>query len=163
MNNNSGGEKSLEYGKTEDYVTRIKTVLSDGNEYELRPLAKNELKEKMNKNDFEGQIYSKMYKLITENYEVFKLDSERKREDVPITGQERTQILIDSKTAIPVKATFSSGFDIYNGLQMVKISAKVKGSYSNFFSYLCFGSNNSIKSIKHYQQQFHQCDSDELY
>ena len=70
VNNNSGGEKSLEYGKTEDYVTRIKTVLSDGNEYELRPLAKNELKEKMNKNDFEGQIYSKMYKLITENYEV---------------------------------------------------------------------------------------------
>lgn len=69
INNNAGGEKSLEYGKTEQYVKRIKVVLSDGNEYEFKPLSKNELDEKMKKKDFEGGIYSKIYKLITKNYE----------------------------------------------------------------------------------------------
>ena len=33
VNNNAGGEKSLQYGKTEDYVTQLKMVLADGNEY----------------------------------------------------------------------------------------------------------------------------------
>lgn len=69
VNNNSGGEKSLEYGKTERYVKRVKVVLSDGNEYEFKPLTKTQLNEKMNKKDFEGEIYTKMYKLITENYD----------------------------------------------------------------------------------------------
>jgi len=31
VNNNSGGEKSLQYGKTERYVKRVKVVLQDGN------------------------------------------------------------------------------------------------------------------------------------
>lgn len=69
LNNNSGGEKSLQYGKTEKYVQRVKVVLSDGNEYELKPLTKAQLNEKMKQKDFEGEIYSKMYKLITENYD----------------------------------------------------------------------------------------------
>lgn len=69
VNNNSGGEKSLQYGKTEKYVKRVKVVLSDGNVYELRPLNEEELKKKMEQNDFEGQLYKKMYTLITENYE----------------------------------------------------------------------------------------------
>ena len=68
VNNNSGGEKSLEYGKTEEYVKRVKVVLSDGNEYEFKPLSEEELNEKMKQKDFEGEIYRKMYKLITENY-----------------------------------------------------------------------------------------------
>lgn len=42
--NNAGGEKSLTYGKTEDYVRRLKVVLSDGNEHELKPLGEGELK-----------------------------------------------------------------------------------------------------------------------
>lgn len=69
VNNNSGGEKSLEYGKTEQYVKRVRVVLSDGNEYEFKPLTKAQLNEKMKQKDFEGEIYSKMYKLITENYD----------------------------------------------------------------------------------------------
>lgn len=69
VNNNSGGEKSLEYGKTEKFVKKIRVVLSDGNEYELKPLSKDELNEKMKQKNFEGEVYTKMYKLITENYD----------------------------------------------------------------------------------------------
>jgi FAD/FMN-containing dehydrogenase len=69
VNNNSGGEKSLHYGKTENYVRRIKVVLSDGNTYDLKPLSEKELKEKMKLKTFEGNIYKKMYTLITENYD----------------------------------------------------------------------------------------------
>ena len=72
INNNSGGEKSLQYGKTEKYVRRIKVVLSDGNVYELKPLSEEELKKKMDQQDFEGNMYREMYKLITENWDIIK-------------------------------------------------------------------------------------------
>lgn len=72
VNNNSGGEKSLQYGKTEKYVKRIKVVLSDGNEYELKPLTENELMEKMKQNNLEGEIYTKMFNLIDKNYDEIK-------------------------------------------------------------------------------------------
>src|SRR3989344_7121014 len=70
FNNNAGGEKSLAYGKTEKYVKRMKVVLSDGNTYELKPLSEEELKQKMAQNDFEGNIYKKVYELITNNLEL---------------------------------------------------------------------------------------------
>ena len=38
FNNNAGGEKSLKYGKTEDYVRRMKVVFADGKIYELKSL-----------------------------------------------------------------------------------------------------------------------------
>lgn len=69
VNNNSGGEKSLQYGKTEKYVKKIKVVLRDGNEYEIKPLTEKELKEKMTLKTLEGEVYTKMYKLIFENYD----------------------------------------------------------------------------------------------
>lgn len=69
VNNNSGGEKSLQYGKTEKYVRRIKVVLADGNVYELKPLTEEELKKKMEQQDFEGNMYREMYKLITDNWD----------------------------------------------------------------------------------------------
>jgi len=68
ISNNAGGEKSLHYGKTERYVKRIKVVLADGNICELKPLVKAELEKKMGLTSFEGEIYRKMYKLITDNY-----------------------------------------------------------------------------------------------
>ena len=49
VNNNSGGEKSLEYGKTENFVKKLKMVLSDGNEYEFKALNDRELAEKLPK------------------------------------------------------------------------------------------------------------------
>ncbi len=70
FNNNAGGEKSLKYGKTEKYVKRMKMILSDGNTYELKPLSEEDLNQKMVKDDFEGNIYKKMYELITNNEEL---------------------------------------------------------------------------------------------
>lgn len=69
VNNNSGGEKSLQYGKTEKYVKRVKVVLRDGNIYEFKELNEKQLKEKMRLKTLEGEIYTKLYKLITENYD----------------------------------------------------------------------------------------------
>jgi len=69
LNNNSGGEKSLQYGTTEKYIRRVKVVLRNGKTYEFKSLNEAELNMKMKKNDFEGEIYNKMYKLITTNYE----------------------------------------------------------------------------------------------
>ncbi len=70
VSNNSGGEKTLTYGKTERYVRRLKVVLSDGNEYEFKPLNMNELEEKKNQQNFEGELYRNMHKLISDNYDV---------------------------------------------------------------------------------------------
>lgn len=72
VSNNSGGEKSLQYGKTEDFVTSLKVVFADGNEYEVKPLNKHELDAKCAQKDFEGQIYRKVFKLVDENYDAIK-------------------------------------------------------------------------------------------
>lgn len=72
VNNNSGGEKSLLYGKTEKYVKRIKVVLSDGSVVELKPLNEEELKTKKKLKTFEGKIYRSMFKLISSNYSLLQ-------------------------------------------------------------------------------------------
>jgi len=70
--NNSGGEKSLKYGKTENYINSLKVVFTDGNEYTVKPLTEDELKEKISKGGFEGELYKKMWEVITSNYETLK-------------------------------------------------------------------------------------------
>ena len=70
--NNAGGEKSLRYGKTEDYVEELSVVLNDGNEYIFRPLTVDELEQKKSRNDFEGEIYRKTYELLEANYELIQ-------------------------------------------------------------------------------------------
>lgn len=72
VNNNSGGEKSLSYGKTEKYVSEMKMVLSDGNEYIIKPLNKQQLVAKMSQGDFEGDIYKQVFKLVDDNYDAIK-------------------------------------------------------------------------------------------
>lgn len=67
VNNNSGGEKSFEYGKTEKYVKKLKMILSDGNEYEFQALNDKELAQKLLLRTFEGEIYRNMYALISKN------------------------------------------------------------------------------------------------
>ncbi len=72
VNNNSGGEKSLQYGKTDNFVTELKVVLSDGNEYVVRPLNRKELDAKMKQKNFEGDLYRRTYELLENNYEVLQ-------------------------------------------------------------------------------------------
>lgn len=70
--NNAGGEKTLSYGKTEQYVEKVKMVLADGHEYEFGALSANELKEKKRALGLEGEIYRKMGELIEQNYDVLQ-------------------------------------------------------------------------------------------
>lgn len=65
--NNSAGEKSLTYGKTERYVRELKVMLSDGNEYTFRKLTRSEWEEKKRLDGFEGEVYRRLDKLIDEN------------------------------------------------------------------------------------------------
>jgi len=72
VNNNSGGEKSLEYGKTADWVAGLKIVFADGVEREVRPLTREQLDKKMAQKDFEGKVYKEIFELIEAHYDVIK-------------------------------------------------------------------------------------------
>lgn len=72
VNNNSGGEKSLEYGKTEDFVTELSVVFADGKERIVKPLNKKQLDAKMAQTDFEGTVYKGIYKLVERHYDTIK-------------------------------------------------------------------------------------------
>lgn len=72
VNNNSGGEKSLQFGKTDKYVTNLKMILSDGNEYEVKPLSRDELNQKMSQDTFEGQLYQRTFTLLDQHYDEIK-------------------------------------------------------------------------------------------
>jgi len=70
--NNSGGEKTIKYGKVERYVRRQKVVFADGNEYEVAPLDTPALKAKMKEKTFEGLVYKQLFKLIDKNYDAIQ-------------------------------------------------------------------------------------------
>lgn len=70
--NNSGGEKSLQYGKVKDFVKQLSVVFADGNEYVVRPLNKKELDAKMAQGDYEGSIYKRVYELCEKHYDEIK-------------------------------------------------------------------------------------------
>lgn len=72
VNNNSGGEKSLEYGKTADYVMELKVVFADGIERIVKPLKGDALKKKLAQRDYEGKLYKKVYDLCEAHYDVIK-------------------------------------------------------------------------------------------
>lgn len=72
VSNNSGGEKTLTYGKTERYVSSLRVVLSDGSQIEVKKLSLSELEEKKSLQTLEGEIYRKLSALCEDNYEVLQ-------------------------------------------------------------------------------------------
>lgn len=72
VSNNAGGEKSIKYGKVEQYLRKQKIVFSDGHEYEVKPLSKIELYAKMGQEDFEGNLYKRLFELVEANYDVIQ-------------------------------------------------------------------------------------------
>lgn len=70
--NNSAGEKSLTYGKTERYVKSLKLVLQDGIEYTFQKLSRLEFEAKKAQQNYEGEIYRRVEKLILDHHEVIK-------------------------------------------------------------------------------------------
>ena len=67
INNNSGGEQTLEYGKTERYIEELEVVLADGSLITLRELSMEALEEKKLLDTHEGHIYREMASLIEHN------------------------------------------------------------------------------------------------
>ena len=72
VNNNSGGELSLRYGKTENFVKTLDIVFADGNLYKIGAINKEQLDKKMKQKDFEGSLYKNTYELIEKNYDQIK-------------------------------------------------------------------------------------------
>ena len=72
VSNNAGGEKSLQFGKTENYIDELSVVLADGNEYKMRALNKKELDKKMAQKNFEGKLYRDVFELVDDNYDAIK-------------------------------------------------------------------------------------------
>ncbi|KKT14403.1 MAG: glycerol 3-phosphate dehydrogenase (quinone) subunit C, partial [Parcubacteria group bacterium GW2011_GWC1_43_30] len=70
ISNNCAGERTLRYGKMENYVLGSKIIFSNGKEYLIRPLNKTELEVKMAQEDFEGNIYKNLFELIEKNREI---------------------------------------------------------------------------------------------
>ncbi len=65
--NNSAGEKTLSYGQTANFVTQVKMVASNGQEYTFEPLTAEALDVKCRLNTFEGIIYRDLHRLIDKN------------------------------------------------------------------------------------------------
>ncbi len=72
VNNNSGGERTLEYGKTEKYVQEVEVVLSDGSQTTFKALGPDELEAKKKQQDLEGEIYRRMSDLLISNRELIE-------------------------------------------------------------------------------------------
>lgn len=70
--NNGAGEKTLKYGQNKDFVKSLKVVLSDGEEYKVSPLKKEELEAKILENNLLAEIYRKVWNLIRRNEEEIK-------------------------------------------------------------------------------------------
>jgi FAD/FMN-containing dehydrogenase len=70
--NNSGGEKTFKYGQVKDFVEELEIVLGDGNIYTIKPLDEQELQIKLKLQNFEGQFYRDIHKLIIDNYRLLQ-------------------------------------------------------------------------------------------
>ncbi|MHB1330934.1 MAG: FAD-binding oxidoreductase, partial [Minisyncoccota bacterium] len=72
IGNNSAGEKTLRWGKMENYILESEVVFADGNKYRVSPLTKEELEGKKSQEDFEGKIYREVSNLIESNKEIIE-------------------------------------------------------------------------------------------
>ena len=67
VSNNSGGEKTLVYGKTEKYIKELDVVFANGENSTIKSLNKEELEQKINENTESGRIHREVFNLIKEN------------------------------------------------------------------------------------------------
>ncbi len=72
VSNNSGGEKTLSYGKTERYVKALDVVFANGERDTIKELNKQELEEKMKENTESGRIHREIFNLISNNEELIR-------------------------------------------------------------------------------------------
>lgn len=72
VNNNSGGEKTLTYGKTEKYIRSVRLVLADGSVETFKKITLSELTEKIKEETLSGQIHKNLFSLISDNFDDIK-------------------------------------------------------------------------------------------
>jgi FAD/FMN-containing dehydrogenase len=72
VSNNSGGEKTLVYGKTEDYVVSLDVSYANGARDVLHALEGEMLVKKLAENSEGGRIHKEIFELVNENYDVIK-------------------------------------------------------------------------------------------
>ncbi len=72
VSNNSGGEKTLTYGKTENYVQSLDVVYANGFRDLLRAYSGEELEAKLGEQTEGGRIHREMFALINENYDLIR-------------------------------------------------------------------------------------------
>lgn len=70
VSNNSGGEKTLTYGKTENYVQSLDVVYANGARDMLHGFSGVDLELKLKENSEGGRIHKEMFNLINDNYDV---------------------------------------------------------------------------------------------
>lgn len=70
--NNAGGEKTVKYGSTRQYVKSLKVVLANGEIIETHRINKRELNKKLGVPTFEGEIYRALDALLEEKQSVIK-------------------------------------------------------------------------------------------
>lgn len=73
VGNNGAGEKTLRYGKAENYIKWLKVVFSDGKEYMVKPLTKAELDKKIAQANFEGTVYKRIWDMLQNNTEAIAM------------------------------------------------------------------------------------------
>lgn len=72
IGNNSGGELSLKYGKTQDYVKDVEVVFADGSIETLKEVPRQEAEKRAGVADFVGGVYKKILALIDKNKELIE-------------------------------------------------------------------------------------------
>lgn len=72
VNNNSGGERTLEYGKTAKYLEEVEAILDDGSRVTFKALTPQEVAAKKLLASREGELYRAMDALLTEHEETIQ-------------------------------------------------------------------------------------------
>lgn len=70
--NNAGGEKTIKYGSTRNFVDGLRVVLANGEVIETSRISKRDLSKKMGLSSFEGEIYRSLDALIEENHAIIE-------------------------------------------------------------------------------------------
>lgn len=88
--NNAGGEKSVKYGSTRQYVKALRVVLANGEIIETGRISKRELNKKLGLATFEGEIYRGMDALLEESRTV--IDESQRRVTKNSSGYELANV-----------------------------------------------------------------------
>ncbi|MFT6829394.1 MAG: FAD/FMN-containing dehydrogenase [Candidatus Paceibacteria bacterium] len=110
--NNGAGEKSLKYGQNKDFVDQVKVILSDGNEYTVKPLSYMELIELKKENNLLSEIASEIYELVKQHWGVIQ-------DKRPVTSKNAAGYLIWDVVSCGTLSEFESGRGFFDLTKLI--------------------------------------------